>query len=110
MNSKVPKKRNEEAQLARDSDEKVVALVTKIDEKKMMLMTVTEGGGIEWWYLDTRCYNHMTSHLKWFYEIDKTVRRKTRFGDGSYVIAKGIGAITREWLFNEYERELHGSI
>lgn len=53
MNSKVPRKRNEEAQLAHDSDEEVGALVATIDEEVMMLMTVTEGGGIEWWYLDT---------------------------------------------------------
>jgi hypothetical protein len=98
VNPKVPRKRNEEAQLARDSDEEVVALVATIDEEVMMLMTVTEGGGIEWWYLDTGCSNHMTSHLEWFCEIDKTVRRKIRFGDGSYVIAEGIGnvAIRRE--------------
>lgn len=40
----------------------------------------------------------MTSHLEWFCEIDKTMRRKIRFGDGSYVIAEGVGkvAIRRE--------------
>ncbi|MCI93634.1 hypothetical protein A2U01_0114932, partial [Trifolium medium] len=48
VNPKVLRKRNEEAQLARDSDEEVVALAATIDEDVMMLMTVTEGGGIEW--------------------------------------------------------------
>ena len=40
----------------------------------------------------------MTSHLEWFCEIDKTMRRNIRFGDGSCVIAEGIGkvAIRRE--------------
>ncbi|XP_050915507.1 uncharacterized protein LOC127130566 [Lathyrus oleraceus] len=47
VNSNVPRKRNEDGQLARDSDEKVVALVATIDEEVMMLMTVIEGGGIE---------------------------------------------------------------
>ncbi|XP_006584284.1 uncharacterized protein [Glycine max] len=69
-----------------------------MDEEVMVLMTVIEGGGVEWWYLDTWCSNRMTSHLEWFCEIDKTVRRKIRFGDGSCVIAEGIGkvAIRRE--------------
>ena len=98
VNPKVPRKRNEEAQLARDSDEEVVALMATVDEEVMVLKTVIEGGGVEWWYLDTGCSNRMTSHLEWFCEIDKTVRRKIRFGDGSCVIIEGIGkvAIRRE--------------
>lgn len=43
----MPRKINEEAELACDSDEEVVSLVATIDEEVMMLMTVTEGGGIE---------------------------------------------------------------
>ena len=78
VNPKVPRKRNEKAQLARDSDEEVVALMATIDEEVMVLMTIIEGGGVEWWYLDTRCSNHMTSHLEWFCKIDKTMRRKIR--------------------------------
>ena len=45
VNPKVPRKRNEVAQLARDSDEEVVALMATVDEEVMVLKTVIEGGG-----------------------------------------------------------------
>ncbi|XP_073221504.1 uncharacterized protein [Cicer arietinum] len=85
-NPKVPRKRNEEAQLAQDSD----------NQETVMLMTIinSETGCEEWWYLDTGCSNHMTGHKDWFCELDETVRRSIKFGDGRSVMAKGIGKVS----------------
>ncbi|XP_014623180.1 uncharacterized protein [Glycine max] len=85
-NPKVPRKRGKEAQPTRDSN----------DEEAVMLMaTVNSETCIEeeWWYLDTGCSNHMTGHKDWFYEIDETVKRNIKFGDGRSVMAKGIGKV-----------------
>ena len=35
----------------------------------------------------------MKGHKDWFYEIDETVKRSIKFGDGSSVMAKGIGKV-----------------
>jgi len=82
----VSRKRGEEAQLARGSD----------DEEVVMLMTIVNSETDieeEWWYLDTGCSNHMTGHKDWFCEIDETLKRNIKFGDGRSVMAKGIGKV-----------------
>eukprot|EP00256_Glycine_max_P063245 XP_014633004.1 uncharacterized protein LOC106799314 [Glycine max] len=85
-NPKVPRKRGEEAKLACDSN----------DEEAVMLMATVNGETSieeEWWYLDTGCSNHMTGHKDWLCEIDETVKRNIKFGDGKSVMAKGIGKV-----------------
>ena len=80
------RKRGEEAQLARGSD----------DEEAVMLMAIVNSEtGIEeeGWYLDTGCSNHMTGHKDWFCEIDETLKRNIKFGDDRSVMAKGIGKV-----------------
>ena len=43
--------------------------------------------------MDTDYLNHMTGHKDWFCEIDETVKRSIKFGDGRSVMAKGIGKV-----------------
>ena len=59
-----------------------------------MAIINSETGCEEWWYLDTGCSNHMTGHKDWFCELDETVRRSIKFGDGRTVMAKGIGRVS----------------
>ncbi|GJX36941.1 putative RNA-directed DNA polymerase [Tanacetum coccineum] len=45
------------------------------------------------WYLDNGESNHMTGTKSHFKDIDESVSRRVRFGDGSYVQIKGRGSI-----------------
>ncbi|GJR35223.1 zinc finger, CCHC-type containing protein [Tanacetum coccineum] len=45
------------------------------------------------WYLDNGASNHMTGTKSHFRDIDESIIRRVRFGDGSYVKIKGRGSI-----------------
>lgn len=45
------------------------------------------------WYLDNGASNHMTGIKSHFKDVDESITRRVRFGDGSYVEIKGRGSI-----------------
>ncbi|XP_076908913.1 uncharacterized protein LOC143565989 [Bidens hawaiensis] len=54
-----------------------------------------EGGSDEQdlWYLDNGASNHMTGNVSFFFELNKRVGGKVKYGDGSYVDICGKGSI-----------------
>ncbi|XP_019414583.1 PREDICTED: uncharacterized protein LOC109326347 [Lupinus angustifolius] len=49
--------------------------------------------GIDFWYLDIGCSNHMTRRNEWFNTLDESVKRKVKFSDLNSVETEGIGKV-----------------
>ncbi|RDX70184.1 hypothetical protein CR513_50599, partial [Mucuna pruriens] len=82
-NNKGNQKKEDEAQMAQgDSDDSnsnhVLLLVTTLDCAKS-----------NFWYLDTRCSNHMIGNKGWFVNLDERVKRKVKFVDNSTITVEG---------------------
>ncbi|MCH88103.1 copia-type polyprotein, partial [Trifolium medium] len=65
------------------------------DEVKLMMATLNEvsddSSHTDYWFLDTGCSNHMTSHKEWLIEIDSSRKSKVRFADDRTLQTEGIG-------------------
>lgn len=45
------------------------------------------------WYVDTRCFNHMTGHREWLIDLDSNIKSKVRFVVNSFVMTEGLGKV-----------------
>ncbi|KAE8689063.1 hypothetical protein F3Y22_tig00110944pilonHSYRG00016 [Hibiscus syriacus] len=54
------------------------------------------------WYLDTGVSNHMPGCIRKFAEIDTTIKRSVKFGDGSAVEIQGRGSILFKCFIGEH--------
>jgi hypothetical protein len=54
------------------------------------------------WYLDTGASNHMTGRLNKFAQLDRTVKGRVRFGDGSAVEICGRGSVLMQCHTGEH--------
>ncbi|CAJ2635289.1 unnamed protein product [Trifolium pratense] len=67
------------------------------DDVKLMMATLNEisdnTANTDYWFLDTGCSNHMTSHKDWLIEIDASRKSRVRFADDRTLQAEGIGKL-----------------
>ncbi|GAU42845.1 hypothetical protein TSUD_387380 [Trifolium subterraneum] len=72
------------------------------NEVKLMMATLSEVSDdhshTDYWFLDTGCSNHMTSHKEWLIDINPSKKSKIRFAYDRTLQAEGIGkmVITRD--------------
>ncbi|GAU50483.1 hypothetical protein TSUD_409690 [Trifolium subterraneum] len=72
------------------------------NEVKLMMVTLSEVSDdhshTDYWFLDTGCSNHMTSHKEWLIDINPSKKSKVRFADDRTLHAEGMGkmVITRD--------------
>ncbi|GAU37611.1 hypothetical protein TSUD_365320 [Trifolium subterraneum] len=72
------------------------------NEVKLMMATLSEVSDdhshTDYWFLDTGCSNHMTSHKEWLIDINPSKKSKIRFADDRTLQAEGMGkmVITRD--------------
>nr|GFB19856.1 zinc finger, CCHC-type [Tanacetum cinerariifolium] len=83
------------------------SLILEDDEPSLLLTTREEvlfnegqiqpgkytSGDASMWYLDNGASNHMTGVKSHFKDIDESISRRVRFGDGLYVQIKGRGSV-----------------
>ncbi|XP_019457652.1 PREDICTED: uncharacterized protein LOC109358040 [Lupinus angustifolius] len=56
---------------------------------QLMMTTINHKIGIDTWYLDSGCSNHMTGHKNWLVNFDSIRRNKVKFVDNRVVTAEG---------------------
>ncbi|GAU36409.1 hypothetical protein TSUD_38770 [Trifolium subterraneum] len=72
------------------------------NEVKLMMATLSEVSDdqshTDYWFLDTGCSNHMTSHKEWLIDINPSKKSKIRFADDRTLQVEGMGkmVITRD--------------
>ena len=68
----------------------------KIDEESMLFMALFYDDEVfnDVLFLDSRCYNHMSSSRSLFKELDEFKKSKVRLGDNKKFQVKGKGTIT----------------
>nr|XP_004486255.1 uncharacterized protein LOC101506660 [Cicer arietinum] len=76
-----------------DKDEAFAAQEDDSKSYTILLMATTneEPSQSQLWFLDTGCFNHMTSHNEWLVDIDTSRRSKIRFIDDRILEAEGVG-------------------
>ena len=60
--------------MAKEADSKDVVLL-------LMMNDIKGFEGLEIWYLDSGCSNHMTSHREWLIHFNKSRNSHIRFAD-----------------------------
>jgi len=53
----------------------------------LFMVTTSNYTNFDYWYLDTRCSNHMIGNKGWFVSLDEKVKRKVKFANNSIVRA-----------------------
>ena len=101
------KEQKNEANLTQDECDEPTLLLAKCDDSKAKMILLNEEGMTpklsatgkrNWsetsiWYLDNGASNHMTGLRSMFNDLDETVTRKVRFGDGSILQIEEKGSV-----------------
>nr|XP_027188428.1 uncharacterized protein LOC113785766 [Cicer arietinum] len=101
---KQKKKDEDEVYVAQedDSDSETVLLMATTNKERsssnskivlLMATTSEEHSSSQFWFLDTRCFNHMTSYKEWLVDINATRRSKIKFANECTLEAKEAGNI-----------------
>ncbi|KAD5507787.1 hypothetical protein E3N88_15490 [Mikania micrantha] len=97
--------RQEESNLAQANDEGAALMMTFGIETQAESVLLNDGNihprryeeaEDDYWFLENGASNHMTSNKDLFTQLDSTITRRVRFGDGSYVEIKGRRSIIVE--------------
>ncbi|XP_019439021.1 PREDICTED: uncharacterized protein LOC109344724 [Lupinus angustifolius] len=82
---------------SKQSRHKEEALTTHEDSDSeplnLMVTDAATKSHSEFWYLDSRCSNHMTNHKEWLKDFDSTKRSRVKFADDSSLSAEGAGSV-----------------
>jgi hypothetical protein len=54
----------------------------------LMAITNVEDRNSNFWYLDTRCSNHMWGNKRWFLKLYDSVKRRIKFADNSEIVSQ----------------------
>ncbi|KHN19804.1 hypothetical protein glysoja_036721, partial [Glycine soja] len=85
-NRKAQKIRDDQAQLAQESD-------SKDDQVLLMVTNDSDKATNNEWYLDTGCSNHMIGRKDWLIDLDESIKKNVRFTDNNTVKAEGLGRV-----------------
>ncbi|KAD3067190.1 hypothetical protein E3N88_35070 [Mikania micrantha] len=109
----------EESNLAQAPDEGP-ALVMAIGEEmqtcqiklneRQVILKIYEATEASQWFLNNGASNHMTDHQNYFSELDRNIKSKVRFGDGSRVEIEGKGDIILQYRAKETLEKVYADV